>query len=44
MLTFVAVSVPLSLAAIARRIDVLSLLDAGRGVSALGREFSCRSR
>jgi hypothetical protein len=36
MLLFVAASVPLSLAAIARRIDVLSLLDAGRGVSALG--------
>lgn len=36
MLIFVAASVPLSLAAIARRIDVLSLLDAARGVSALG--------
>jgi hypothetical protein len=36
MLIFVAASVPLSLAAIARRIDVLSLLDAARDVSALG--------
>jgi hypothetical protein len=36
MLIFVAASVPLSLAAIARRIDVLSLLDAARGLSALG--------
>jgi hypothetical protein len=36
MLAFVAASVPLSLAAIAGRIDVLSLPDAARGISALG--------
>jgi hypothetical protein len=36
MLAFVAASVPVSLAAIAGRIDVLSLLDAARGAAALG--------
>lgn len=36
MLAFAAASVPLSLAALARRSDVLSLLDAGRVLSALG--------
>ena len=36
MLAFAAVSVPLSLAALARRIDVLSLVNAGRALSAFG--------
>jgi Domain of unknown function (DUF4386) len=35
MLAFVATSVPLSLAAVARHIDVLSLLDAAKGLPAL---------
>ena len=39
MLAFAAVSVPLSLAALARRNDVLSLLDMGRGSSALGGDY-----
>jgi hypothetical protein len=36
MLAFVAVSVPLSLAALARRLDVLPLLDAARGLFVIG--------
>lgn len=36
LLAFVAASVPLSLAAVARQIDVLSLLDGARTVPALG--------
>jgi len=39
MLAFAAVSVPLSLAALARRSDVLSLLDGGRALSALGADY-----
>ena len=36
LLAFVAASVPISLAAVARQIDVLSLLDGGKGLPALG--------
>ena len=39
MLAFAAVSVPLALAALARRNDVLSLLDIGRGGSAPGGDY-----
>lgn len=35
MLAFIAASVPLSLIAVARRMDVVSLLDAGQGMPAL---------
>jgi hypothetical protein len=36
VLAFIAVSVPLELAAVARQIDLLSLVDGAQGVSALG--------
>jgi hypothetical protein len=38
MLVFLATSMPLSFAAIAREMDLLALLDGGRGLSALGAE------
>ena len=38
MLAFLAASVPLSLAAVARQIDILALLDGTRGLSTLGSE------
>ena len=38
LLAFVVASVPLSLAAVARQIDALSLIDGGKGLPALGGE------